>query len=226
MDRGFHGPGEKLEKPVAGVIPVLTRYKPARGVRGEKMARHYLATRKPRRLERIRKLFEEAHELGINLGFWFISYERKAKPLDECEWPRVLEKFGYMALTDMERVLREAIDFHKAAKAEAVAAVAFLAGSIHLNYAEVIEAAESVAPLRRPYTKDHPFSYAALYDKAPADPFHALITPSFLALPASIWARLFDLSFRELQVLHLQLENQLLRRRAARPVEVRNGSAS
>jgi hypothetical protein len=190
-----------------------------------KMARHYLATRKPRRLERIRKLFQQADEFGINLRFWFISYEGKAKPLDTCRWPRVLDNFGYMALTNLERELREAIDHHNTAKAEAVAAVAFLAGNLHLNCAELIESAEGVAPLRAPYAAQ-PFQRAEWYLKAPVDPFHALTTPSFLARPASIWARLFELSFRELQVLHLQLENQVLRRRVARPVEVKTKNDS
>lgn len=155
------------------------------------MGKHYIATRKPRRIARIRAKVAEMLKNGVPLQrVTFDSGNMSNIPVVAlCER---LEKLGYTKLCYLEIRLDDVIRGHAEAKADAIAEIAYHAGASGLSRENVLAMAAEICPPR----------YGATGGLL-ASPFFFLHYPC--RVPTK-WEPLRDLTLRELELLDTRLE--------------------
>jgi hypothetical protein len=169
------------------------------GVRSVAMGKHYLATRKPHRLKRIREKLERARQQGLPLhrvAFGYMGIDWNMQQLSER-----LDHMGYRKLCNFEMQLELVMATYEDAKAAAIAGIAHLAGIANIAPDRVAEMAEQIEPPTAPFLAHA--SYPAHDDE---QPFAFAAKPSLAFCFKNVWNRLQRLTLLELQLLYEQLK--------------------
>src|ERR1017187_4022244 len=174
------------------------------------MGRHYLATRKPKRIQRIRGKVEAMIERGVPISRLDQKWGGHGVPLDTLLFR--IEKLGYTVLCNIENLLEEIDQNYNQAIAEAIAEIAFFAGRNRIAVEDVIGMASEICP---PPT-DQKYEHRGLNaDKAITEhrssresPFVFLRHPHRMSGLYYEWRFLHCLSLAQLELLTERLQNR------------------
>src|ERR1035437_10323346 len=176
------------------------------------MGRHYLATRKPQRLRRIRNKVESMIERGVPVDRLNQEWGGHDMGLDVLLKHR-LEDLGYRALCEIENLLEMVDESYTFAIGEAITEIAYFVGANKISVEDVIIMASEICP---PPTERESEFRGINADNAIADqrtrresPFYFLRHPFRMAGLHYGWRFLRRLSLAQLELLTERLQNKV-----------------
>jgi hypothetical protein len=176
------------------------------------MGKHYLATRKPERIKRIRKKLAAMFEAGLPLNRVDFDAKYRGYEYSVLQLVKWLDDLGYTALSRLESLMDEIDSNYSEAKREAIADIAYMAGSLHVNSEEVLRIAAEIAPppSSRPYEARGLNAGQIIEDGQKhgfESPFDFLQKPMRSSGMFYRWRNLEKMTLAELQLLTLRLKD-------------------
>jgi hypothetical protein len=173
------------------------------------MGKHYLATRKPQRIQRIRKKVESMIEHGVPFDRIDQKWGGFSMPL--LSLLNRVDKLGYAVLCEIEMILELVEHNYNRAMSEAVSQIAYLVGRGNISLEDLIKMASDICP---PPTASEIETRGVNAEKTLDDyrkyresPFQFLRYPSTLSGTYYEWRFLHRLSLAQLELLTVRLQN-------------------
>src|ERR1051326_2686277 len=175
------------------------------------MGQHYLKTRKPQRIERIKTKVAEMIERGVPISRLDHKCDRSNIPLDTLLLR--IETLGYQKLCEIEMKLEQVNSSYDEAIGEAITEIAYFVGCSRIPIEEVIMMACEICPPPTDEPHEHRGSHAdrliaAQRQRNLLSAFHVL---RYAVKPWDVdyeWSFLKTLSLLQLELLTTQLQNR------------------